>query len=276
MDPSDVISEPAVRLRSRCRSSVLGGLTVSLRVVSSQGARPLGGPGSSPLCVWADSRYLVGSPGRARWSAYSSRVLGPLACSQGPLGTHEVSYLVSDLRRVRYHWTRGLPPNGQRPWTGPRRLAGRVVTILEPLYAHVSPPSARRGTAPQVVEGPAAVVELFESLGQALFPVLVRSPRTHGTLHRSRVCGAERNAPHPARVALVGVVPALDEAESGGRRSRLGSAARTCAPRRRTGGGGRRLARGGPGSSVNRGSGPSGRWAPATGAQERNTRGPGR
>src|SRR5579862_5028621 len=100
----------------------MGRLTDPLHVVSLHAAHYLGGL-APPLWGWGDPRRLVscwvGRRGRRTRRGFEV----PLACPQRPPGTHEVGYLESDLRCVRHRWTRGLPPSGQRPWTGPHRLA---------------------------------------------------------------------------------------------------------------------------------------------------------
>ena len=69
---------------------------------------------------------------------------------------------------------------------------------------------------PQVVQGPAAVAEGGEGVGQPLFPVLVGSTGADGLLDGAGCAGAVADRSDLLLVALVGVVPALYRLELAG------------------------------------------------------------
>ena len=74
----------------------------------------------------------------------------------------------------------------------------------------------RGGGWPQVVQGPAAVLEGADGVGEPLFPVLVSGAGSDGVLDEAGRAGAVGDGVDLLLVALVGVVPALDHLELAG------------------------------------------------------------
>src|ERR1700691_1431014 len=94
------------------------------------------------------------------------------------------------------------------PGRAHRRYGSCVPSIIS-LLALISTPMSRPGRRVQVVQGPAAVVEGGEGVGEALLPVGVGGAGADRVFDGAGRAGAVADRADPLLVALVGVVPAL-------------------------------------------------------------------